>query len=87
MKIVKKIDKEYFEEVLKGIKNYEMRLNDFKCKAGDVLVLLEKDPKTKILTGRKIEKVITTVREFKIDQLPYEKEEVDKKGLKIISFK
>ena len=56
MKIVKKIDKEYFEEVLKGIKNYEMRLNDFKCKAGDVLVLLEKDPKTKILTGRKIEK-------------------------------
>lgn len=32
MKIVKKVQQEYFEEVLKGKKRFEVRLADFECK-------------------------------------------------------
>lgn len=87
MKIVKKVNKEYFELILKGIKKYELRLNDFECEPGDILVLVEKDPLSGELTGRKVEKKVTMVRKFKLEELSYKKEEIEDVGLQIISYK
>ncbi|HRZ29877.1 MAG TPA: DUF3850 domain-containing protein [Candidatus Paceibacterota bacterium] len=57
--IHKKIQPQYFEAILSGKKNYELRLNDFEIKEGDVMVLEEYDAETKNYTGRKIEKQVT----------------------------
>lgn len=86
MKIKKKIWPEYFEAVKSGKKNYELRLADFKCKVGDILILQEWDPKTKKYTGREIEKKVTYVGKFKIDKLFWPKEEIEKHGIQVISL-
>lgn len=84
--IEKKIWPEYFQKILDGVKTFELRLADFKCEAGDTLVLKEWDPKTKKYTGRKIEKEITDV--FKTKEIKFwPKKDIDKYGLQIISFK
>jgi len=54
--IVKKCWPEYFQLILDGQKTYELRLADFKCKPGDILVLKEWSPETKEYTGREIKK-------------------------------
>ena len=67
--IKKKIWPTYFDAVASGKKRYELRLNDFEVNEGDMLVLEEWDPETKEYTGRRIEKKVTYVGRFKIDQL------------------
>jgi len=52
-RIKKKVWPEYFEAIKTGKKNYELRLADWECKEGDVLILKEWDPKTKTYTDRK----------------------------------
>lgn len=84
--IEKKIWPEYYEAVASGKKKYELRLNEFQIAEGDILVLKEWDPTTKAYTGRALEKKVTYVRDFKIDDLFWPKEEVLEKGLKIISI-
>lgn len=86
MLIKKKIWPKYFEAVLSGEKKYELRLNDFKVNKGDVLLLEEWNPDTKKYTGRKIEKKVTRVTKFKIDDLFWPKELIIKKGIQIISI-
>jgi hypothetical protein len=86
MRIEKKIWPEYFEKVANGTKAYELRLADFECKPGDVLVLKEWDPKTKQYTGKQVEKAVTYVGKTK-DQKFYTKEEVERYGFQIISLK
>ncbi|MBU0761209.1 MAG: DUF3850 domain-containing protein [Nanoarchaeota archaeon] len=54
MIIEKKAWPELFEEVLEGTKNFDLRLADFDCKEGDVLVLKEWNPATKEFTGREV---------------------------------
>jgi ASC-1-like (ASCH) protein len=44
MKIEKKIWPEYFEKIKSGEKTFELRLADWQCTAGDVLVLKEWNP-------------------------------------------
>ena len=56
MEIKKKTWPEYFEKIVKGEKNIEVRLADFKLNKGDILVLEEYNPKTKKYTGRIIKK-------------------------------
>lgn len=86
MKIEKKVQPPYFEAILKGDKNFEVRLNDFECNEGDVLVLREWDPEKKDYTGRTLEKKITYIVRTK--DLPFwSKEEVGKNGYQIIGFK
>lgn len=85
--INKKIWPEYFEAVASGKKKYELRLDDFEVNEGDTLVLEEWDPKTKAYTGRKTEKNITYVGKFKLDKLFWPKEEIEKKGIQVISLK
>jgi ASC-1-like (ASCH) protein len=84
--IKKKIWPEYFEVVAEGKKKFELRLNDFEIKEGDMLILEEWDPKTEKHTGRKIEKKVTYVGKFKIDKLFWPEKEIKEKGIQIISL-
>lgn len=43
---------EYFEQVILGLKSYELRRNDRDFQVGDFLCLQEWDPKTESYTGR-----------------------------------
>lgn len=84
--IKKKIWPEYFEAVNSGKKNYELRLNDFEVNEGDTLILEEWDPETKEYTGKKVEKKVTYVGRFKIDQLFWTEDQIKEKGIQIISL-
>ena len=86
MRIKKKIWPEYFDAILSGKKKFELRLNDFQVNEGDVLLLEEWDPVTKMYTGRNIEKKVTYVGKFKINKLFWPKEDIEEKGLQIISI-
>ena len=83
--IRKKIWPEFFEKVKSGEKQFEMRPADFEIKNGDVLILEEWDPKTKNYTGRKIEKNVGTVFNFKLDDFG-QKKIIEEKGFYIIQF-
>jgi hypothetical protein len=85
MRIEKKVYKEYFEKILSGDKKFELRLADWECNAGDVLVLHEID-ENRESTGRMLEKEVTYVIKTK-DIDFWTKEDVDKYGYQIISFK
>lgn len=86
-KIEKKAWPELFEKVLSGEKNFDVRLNRFRCKAGDILVLREWDPKTKVYTGRSIEKKVTFVLKTKDIEKFWSKEEIKKYGFQVIGLK
>lgn len=86
VKIEKKINPISFQAILDGKKTYELRLADFECKADDILVLKEWDLETKTYTGRVIEKAITYIGKTKDDKF-YSKEDIEKYGCQIISFK
>jgi len=84
--IRKKIWPQYFEAVASGKKKYELRLNDFDVAEGDVLILEEWDPETRAYTGRSVEKKVTYVGRFRLDELFWPKEEILDKGIQIISL-
>lgn len=86
MIIEKKIWPEYFKKIKSGEKTFELRLADWKCKPGDILILKEWDPKTKTLTGNEVKKEVTYVLKTK-DIKFWTKEEIEKYGFQIISFK
>ena len=86
MKIEKKILPKYFDDIKSGKKKIELRLADWKCKSGDILILRESNNKTKKYTGRVIEKKVTYVLKFKNDDLFWTKKEIEKYGLQIISI-
>ncbi len=85
-RIEKKVLPEYFEKILIGDKTFELRLADFDCKSGDILVLKEWDHIDKRFTGRTLEKKVTYVLKTK-DIKFWTDEEVKKFGYQIISFK
>jgi ribosomal protein S17 len=85
-RIEKKTWPEFFQKILDGEKNFEVRLADFECNPGDVLALREWDPKTEQYTGRAIEKTVTFVINTK-DLKFWPKEEIEKFGLYVISLK
>jgi len=85
MKIKKKAWPELFEAVLAGRKNFDLRLNDFKVKERDILVLEEWNPAKKEYTGRKIEKKVRFVLKSK-DLNFWNKEEIERKGFQVIGF-
>ncbi len=84
--VTKKIQTKYFELILAGKKNFELRLNDFDIEEGDTLILAEHD-ENRNLTGRTIEKQVSYVGKVMIDELHWPKDEVLEKGLQIISLK
>lgn len=85
MKIKKKTWPELFQKILDGEKKFELRLADFKCEPGDILVLEEWDPKTQRYTGRKLEKKVTYVLKTK-DVKFWSKEDIKKYGFQVISL-
>lgn len=87
MIIEKKAVPELFEKVLSGEKTFDARLDRFKCKPGDILVLREWDPEKEKYTGRKLEKKVTFVLKSKDLEKFWSKEEVEKYGFQIIAFK
>ncbi|MBI3442480.1 MAG: DUF3850 domain-containing protein [Candidatus Sungbacteria bacterium] len=85
MKIEKKIQPQYFDKIALGEKTFELRLADWECGVGDMLVLREWDPGTKQYTGREIEKKVTYVLKTKdIDLWP--REDVERYGYQIIAI-
>ncbi len=86
MRIEKKTWPDMFQLIKDGKKTYELRLADWECNEGDILVLKEYDPRTKKYTGRVLEKEVTYVGKTK--EIKYwPEEEVEKHGYQIISFK
>lgn len=86
MKIQKKILPEYFEEIQSGHKTFELRLADWDCTSGDILVLKEWDPDNKEYTGREIEREVGYVLKTKDVKL-FPPADVEKFGYQIISLK
>lgn len=85
MKIEKKVDKPYFDKILSGKKKFELRLADFECEPGDILVLKEWDSEEEEFTGREIEKEVNYV--LKTKELDFwSQAEIDKYGYQVISF-
>lgn len=79
-RIVKKVLPEYFQDILDGKKKYELRLNDFNINEGDILVLEEytsADPATRKPTVRTLEKEVTYLRKFKIQDLWWSEEDIE----------
>ncbi len=88
-RIIKKVLPDYFQDIVDGKKKYELRLNDFKVEPGDTLVLEEWtsiDPASRRATGRVLEKAVTYVRRFKLSDLWWSRQEIEDKGIQIISF-
>jgi ASC-1-like (ASCH) protein len=83
--IKKKIWPEYFELISSGKKKFELRLADFDVKEGDILLLEEWDPKTKEYTGRSIEKKVSFVFKFNVNDFGQE-EEIKENGLFVIQL-
>lgn len=83
--IKKKIRADYFEEILSGKKKFELRLNDFNVKEGDILIVQEHDSTHK-LTGREVEKKVTYVHKFKLQDLYWPPDDIADEGLQIITF-
>ncbi len=86
MKIEKKAWPDYFQKILEGTKSFDVRLADFNCEPGDILVLREWNPEKNEYTGRIIEKEITFVAKTK--EMPYwSKEDIEKYGYQLIGLK
>ena len=86
MKVEKKVWPIFFQKILEGDKTFELRLADFECNMGDILVLKEWSPETKEYTGRVIEKEVTYTLKTK-DVKFWPQKDVEKYGFQIISFK
>ncbi|MCL4382863.1 DUF3850 domain-containing protein [Patescibacteria group bacterium] len=86
-RIEKKAIPELFEKVLSGAKTFDVRLNRFICKPGDILILREWDPRKKEYTGRQIEKTVSYVLKTKDIEKFWDKKEIEKYGFQVICFK
>lgn len=75
-----------FEKVLNGEKNFDLRIAEFECEVGDILVLREWDPETKDYTGRELEKELTFVMKTK-DLKFWSQEDIEELGFLVMSFK
>lgn len=83
--IRKKCWPEFFQLVLSGKKNAEVRLADFGLKPGDTLVFEEWDPKTKKYTGRKLQRPVKAVQKVDVSKF-HSMEEIRKNGLYLIEL-
>lgn len=87
MKIFKKVQSKYFKAVAEGRKRFEVRLADFKCRPGDLLVLQEQKEGTKELTGRQLECEVLYKFNTKEMERFHKKEEIEKYGLVVLAIK
>ncbi|HVY01510.1 MAG TPA: DUF3850 domain-containing protein [Candidatus Nanoarchaeia archaeon] len=85
MEIEKKTTKEYFDLIKTGKKKFDVRLADWECREGDILILKEWDPKNKTYTGREIRKKVGFVLKTKNLNF-FDKKNIDKYGFQVISL-
>ncbi|KKT43476.1 MAG: hypothetical protein UW32_C0001G0068 [Candidatus Wolfebacteria bacterium GW2011_GWE2_44_13] len=83
--IKKKAWPDYYEQVVRGEKKFDMRVADFPVVAGDTLVLEEWNPEIKEYTGRSISKKVGYVGTFPLDAFG-QREALEKHGLHVIQF-
>jgi len=86
-RVEKKVQKEYFDAIIDGRKRFEVRLADFDCEPGDILVLKEQKPKSDELTGREIECEVLYEFNTKDIEKFYKKEDIEKHGLAILAIR
>ncbi|MEK6827346.1 MAG: DUF3850 domain-containing protein [Nanoarchaeota archaeon] len=86
-KIIKKVQSKYFNAIKEGRKPFEVRLADFKCKEGDILVLEEQKEGTRELTGRKEEMEVLFKLNTKEMERFHPKSEIDKYGFVILGIR
>ncbi len=84
--IEKKTWPELFKKVKSRKKNFDVRLSDFKCLPGDVLVLKEWDPDTNNYTGRVVRRKIKFILKSKDIEKFWSKKEIKKHGFVIMGF-
>jgi len=75
-----------FEKVRSGEKQFDLRIAEFECEVGDILVLREWDPEKEEYTGRELEKEITFVVKTK-DLKFWSKEDINELGFLVMSLK
>ncbi len=83
--IKKKIWPSDFKLIKSGKKKAELRVADFKIKAGDTLVLEEWNPRARKYTGKRIKKKVNLVWRFKLNDYG-QKKAIEKKGLYVIQI-
>jgi hypothetical protein len=83
--IHKKAYPELFAEVASGRKTFDLRLADFECKPGDILVLDEVTKGDKNPTGRSLRKKVGYVLKTK-DLDFFSSEDVDAYGFQVMSL-
>jgi hypothetical protein len=59
-----KINKEFFDPVLKEIKTFEIRYNNRNFNVGDLILLNEWDSLREVYTGRKVRGKITYITDY-----------------------
>lgn len=74
-----------FNEVISGNKSFDIRLADWQCEPGDILILDEIDSETKIPTGRSIRKKIGYVLNT-LETNFFSKKDIERYGLQVISL-
>ena len=84
-RVEKKVQKEYFDAIIDGRKRFEVRLADFDCEPGDILILKEQEGDN--FTGREIECEVLYEFNTKDIEKFYKKEDIAKHGLADIGNK
>ncbi|MBN1645074.1 DUF3850 domain-containing protein [Candidatus Woesearchaeota archaeon] len=87
MKIYKKVQQEYFKSIIEGRKRFEVRLADFKCFPGDILILQEQKQGTDELTGREIKCEVLYNFNTKGMEKFHTREEIEKHGFVVLSIR
>jgi len=83
--INKKTISSLFNEILIGNKTFDVRLADWQCEPGDILVLNEIDDETGVLTGRSLRKEVGYILYTNATSF-FPKRDIEKYGLQVISL-
>lgn len=75
-----------FEKTLSGEKQFDLRIAEFECEVGDILVLREWDPEKNEYTGRELEKEISFIVKTK-DLKFWSQEDISELGFLVMSLK
>jgi len=86
--VIKKIDKEWLDEILSGKKKFELRLADFDIEKGDTLRLEEWEGsgENRKPTGRFTEKKVTYLRKVDLKEWLEKQPELIDRGLYVLQF-
>ena len=84
--ISKKTWPHYFQLMVDGHKNTDLRLADFDVEPGDVIIFQEWDPTTESYTKRELSRIVENVNHVNLDRF-HTLEEIEEFGHYIIETK